>query len=187
MTLAGEDRFVNLLPRARPVELTSAVPPGAVLDRLRWLAANWRGSSLAGPALQAGIYGWLIEERRGGLVVRPRPNQSGAAVAIFEGNVDTTPSGSRISGRIRLHPLARVFLIVILAAAVLMPVGALFESVPLEDWHHHVVRAGQMLAIGTVIAVAGILMLGGGLHVLGRHIVAFLDAAAQAGGKSTPT
>jgi len=97
------------------------------------------------------------------------------------------PNRSRISGRIRLHPLARVFLIVILAAAVLMPVGALFESVPLEDWHHHVVRAGQMLAIGTVIAVAGILMLGGGLHVLGRHIVAFLDAAAHAGGKSTPT
>jgi len=174
---------MSILPFSRRVEMSSDVPPAAVLDRLRRLVANWHGSTLAAPALQAGIYGWVIDERGEGLVVRPRSPLSGAPVAIFEGSVQRSSSGSSICGQIRLHPLARLFLIVVIVAAVAAPLGALFESVPREDWHQHVARAGKILAISTLIVAAGLLMVSGGLRLLGRHIVALLTAAAQPAGE----
>src|SRR5882724_88553 len=177
---------MNILPRSRRVEMRSDVPPAAVLDRLRRLVANWRGSTLAGPALQAGIHGWAIDERGDGFVVRPRSSLSGAPVAIFEGSVQRSSSGSFISGHIRLHPLTRLFLIVVIVAAAAVPIGALFESVAGEDWHHHVVKAGKILAISALIAAAGLGMVSGGMRLVGRHIVALLTAAAQPAGEPGP-
>ena len=170
---------MNILPRSRRVEMSSDVPPAAVLDRLRRLVANWHGSTLAPPALQAGIHGWAIDERGEGLVVRPRSSLSGAPVAIFEGTVQRSSSGSYICGHIRLHPLTRLFLIVVIVAAAAVPIGALFDSVAGEDWHQHVARAGKILAISAPIVAAGLVMVSGGMRVLGRHIVALLTAAAQ--------
>ena len=174
---------MNILPRSRRVEMNADVPPAAVLDRLRRLVANWRGSTLAGPALQAGIHGWAIDERGDGLVVRPRSSLSGAPVAIFEGSVQRSSSGSFISGHIRLHPLTRLFLIVVIVAAAAVPIGALFESVAGEDWHHHVVKAGKILAISALIVAAGLGMVSGGMRLVGRHIVALLTAAARPAGE----
>ena len=177
---------MNILPRSRRVEMNADVPPAAVLDRLRRLVANWRGSTLAGPALQAGIHGWAIDERGEGLVVRPRSSLSGAPVAIFEGSVQRSSSGSFISGHIRLHPLTRLFLIVVIVAAAAVPIGALFESVAGEDWHHHVVKAGKILAISVLIVAAGLGMVSGGMRLVGRHIVALLTAAARPAGEPGP-
>jgi len=174
---------MNILPRSRRVEMNADVPPAAVLDRLRRLVANWRGSTLAGPALQAGIHGWAIDERGEGLVVRPRSSLSGAPVAIFEGSVQRSSSGSFISGHIRLHPLTRLFLIVVIVAAAAVPIGALFESVAGEDWHHHVVKAGKILAISALIVAAGLGMVSGGMRLVGRHIDALLTAAARPAGE----
>jgi len=174
---------MSILPRSRRVEMSSDVPPAAVLDRLRRLAASWRGSTLAGPALQAGIHGWLIDERGEEFVVRPRSSLSGAPLAIFEGSVQRSSSGSCIRGHIRLHPLTRLFLIVVIVAAAAVPLGALFDSVAGEDWHQHVVRAGKTLAISAPIVAAGLVMVSGGMRVVGRHIVALLTAAAQPSGE----
>jgi len=174
---------MNILPRSRRVEMSSDVPPAAVLDRLRRLVANWHGSTLAPPALQAGIHGWAIDERGEGLVVRPRSSLSGAPVAIFEGSVQRSSSGSYICGHIRLHPLTRLFLIVVILAAAAVPIGALFDSVAGEDWNQHVARAGKILAISALIVAAGLVMVSGGMRVLGRHIVALLTAAAQPAGE----
>ena len=174
---------MNILPLSRRVEMSSDAPPAAVLDRLRLLVANWRGSKLAPPALQAGIYGWMIDERGEGLVVRPRSSLWGTPVAIFEGTVQRSSAGSYLCGQIRLHPLARLFLIVVIVAAAAVPLGALFESVAGEDWHQHVVKAGKILAISALIVGAGLVMVGGGLRMVGRHIVALLTAAAQPAGE----
>jgi len=179
---------MNILPRSQRVEMSSDVPPAAVLDRLRWLVANWHASILAPPALQAGIHGWVIDERGEGFVVRPRSPLSGAPVAIFEGSVQRSFSVTYICGHIRLHPLTRLFLIVVIAVAAAVPIGALFESVPGQDWHQHIVRAGKILAISALIVAAGLVMVSGGMHVLGRHIVALLTAAASpAGGPGAGT
>jgi len=175
--------LLNILPRSRDVEMSSDVAPAAVLERLRQLAANWHGSKLAPLALQAGIYGWAIEERGERLVVRPRASLWGTPVAIFEGTVQRSSSGSDISGQIRLHPLTRLFLIAVIIVAAAVPLGALFESVPREDWHQHVARAGKILAISTLIVAAGLAMVSGGLRMVGRHIVALLTAAAQPAGE----
>jgi len=145
--------------------------------------ADWRGSALAGPALQAGIHGWAIDERGEGLVVRPRSPLSGAPVAIFEGTVQRSSSGSYIRGHIRLHRLTLFFLIVVIVVAAAVPIGALFDSVGGEDWHQHVARAGKILAISALIVAAGLVMVSGGMRVLGRHIVALLSAAAQPAGE----
>ena len=181
-----EAAALNILPRSRRVEMSSDVPPAAVLDRLRRLAANWRGSTLAGPALQAGIHGWSIDERGEGFVVRPRSSLSGAPVAIFEGSVQPSFSGSSICGHIRLHPFTRLFLIVVIVVAAAVPIGALFESVPGQDWHQHIVRAGKILAISALIVAAGLVMVSGGMRMVGRHIVALLTAAAQPAGEPGP-
>lgn len=170
---------MDILPRAQSIEIPSAAAPSAVLARLRELVANWRSSALAPAALQAGIFGWVIEEDPSMLVVRPRGLGVGTPVALFEGSVAPSSGGSLISGRIRLHGAARLFLVLVVAFAALAPIGALFDSMPREDWHGHVVRARKLLAISVVIAAVAVLMVRGGLHVLERHIRALLDSAAQ--------
>jgi hypothetical protein len=170
---------VDILPRAQNIDIPSAAAPGTVLERLRGLVANWRHTALAPAALRAGVLGWVIHEDASMLVVRPRPAGSGIPVAIFEGAVAPSAGGSIISGRIRLHTGARLFLVAVVAFAALAPLGALFDSMPREDWHGHVVRAAKMLPISVAVAGVAVLMLRGGLYVLGRQIRALLDAAAQ--------
>jgi len=176
---AQEKATVRFLPRARRVEISSDAQPETVIERLRRLVADWRGSTLAAAALQAGISGWSIEERRDLLVLRPRPTERGSPLVIFEGIVQKSPSGSSISGRIRLHPLARLLLVVVAVMAAAVPIGALFETVPREDWHQHVVRASRILPISLLIVAGGLLLAAAGVQVLSRHVLALLNAAAQ--------
>jgi len=169
---------VSVIPRARRVEISSAAPPAAVVERLRSLVADWRRSTLAPAALQAGISGWSIEERRDLLVLRPRSTGRGSPLVIFEGSVQRSPSGSSISGQIRLHPFARFFLTVVVLMAAAVPLGALFESAPHEDWHQHVARACRIAPISLLIVAGGLLLAGAGVQLLSRHVLALLSSAA---------
>ncbi len=172
---------MDLFPRAQPVDIRSEAAPATVLERLRALVSGWPRSALAPAGRAAGIYGWILDERDPpSFVLRPRPLRGGAPLVTFEGNVEPTSPGSRICGRIRLHTITRIFLAVVVLFAAGAPLGALFEKVPPEDWHHHVLRARNMLAIGVSIAIAAVLMVRFGVHLLGRHIRALLAAAAQA-------
>src|SRR5262249_23357178 len=148
---AQEKATVRFLPRARRVEISSDAQPETVIERLRRLVADWRGSPLAAAALQAGISGWSIEERRDLLVLRPRPTERGSPLVIFEGIVQKSPSGSSISGRIRLHPLARLLLVVVAVMAAAGPIRAPFETVPRGGWPQHGGRARPIPPISLLI------------------------------------
>lgn len=171
---------MDLFPRAQTVDIPSEAAPATVLERLRALVSGWPRSTLAPAGRAAGIYGWILDERDPrAFVLRPRPLRAGAPLVRFEGNVEPTSPGSRIYGRIRLHAITRIFLVVVVLFAAGAPLGALFEKYPPEDWHHHVLRARNMLAIGVSIAIVAVLMVRLGVHLLGRHIRALLTAAAQ--------
>ena len=170
---------MDVLPRAQSIEIFSAAPPATVLERLRGLVANWRRTTLAPAALQAGIFGWVIDEGPSLFVLRPSRAGAGIPLAVFEGAIAQSPGGSVISGRIRLHRASRLFFAAVVILAAIAPLGALFDSAPGEDWHGHVVRARKILAISVAIVAVASLMLLGGLRMLGRHIRAVLDAAAQ--------
>jgi len=169
---------MDILPRARPVDIRSAAPPAAVLERLRQLVAGWRGSKLAAAAMPVEIYGWSIEERPGSLVVRPQVRMWGWPYVIFEGSVQGSGSGSSISGRIRLHPVVRAFLIAIAVIGAAVPLGMLLEA---GDWHEHLIRAGKTLPISLIIVCGGFLIVRAGAYLYGRYVLALLSAAAGGG------
>ena len=177
---------MDILPRAQLVAIASDSAPPAVIERLRRLVADWRHSALAPAALQAGIFAWILDERPESFVLRPRPNRGGTALVTFQGRVEPMPSGSRIRGRVRLSGVARAFLLVLLLFALAAPLGALFESVPREDWHQHVLRARKILALALAILVAALVMVRLGLHLLGRHVRALLTAAARPADAADP-
>jgi hypothetical protein len=179
-------RPIDIFPRTQTAAITSDAPPGTVLERLRALVSSWPRTALAPAARQAGIYGWILEERAATFLLRPRPTRGGSPLAMFEGNVERSASGSCISGRIRIHYITRLFVIVLVVFAAGAPLGALFESVPREDWHHHVLRAWKIFALGVSILVVALLMIRLGLHLLGRHIRALLTAAARPAGDASP-
>ena len=164
--------------RARRIEMESGSPPAAVLERLRGLVANWRRSTLAAQAVPADIYGWSIDERGGQLIVRPRSYGFGAPLGIFEGRVQPSPSGSSISGEIRLHPWTRVFLIAVVALAAVVPVGAFMQSVSGEGGRSTPV--GKIAGISAVLVAAALLLVDAGFRLLARNVRFLLAAAAQA-------
>ena len=170
---------MTILARAERVEIAAALPRETVLHRLRQSTANWRSSTLAPTALAAGVDGWTLEERPDRIVLLPRPARGGIPLAIFVGEIATSSAGSRISGVIRLHRAALIALIVLIGMAVLMPIGALFESVPRADWHQHVLKARTLALYSAAFVAVALMMTGFGARMLGRQIHAFLDAATD--------
>lgn len=180
----------RLLPwptRAEPIEIDVVLPPEAMLARLRDLAAGWRRSALAPSGLAAGVSGWNIEERSGQMVLLPRTLQGGAIpMAIFVGTLTKSATGSRLAGVIRLHRGALIFLVAMLALAVLMPIGALFEATPREDWHQHVVRARTLALYSAGFIAIALAMTGFAMRRVAGQIRALLTAAAGPDGAPAP-
>ena len=173
--------------RAERIEIYVVVPPEAMLARLRQLAANWRRSALAPGGLAAGVSGWNIDERSGQMVLLPRPLQGGAIpMAIFVGTLTKSPSGSRLAGVIRLHRGALIALVAMLGLAVLMPIGALFEATPREDWHHHVLRARTLALYSAGFIAIALAMTGFGARRVAAQIRALLTAAAAPEERANP-
>jgi hypothetical protein len=168
---------MTILGRAKRIEIAAALPRQSALDRLRRLAGNWRSSPLAPMAVAAGVSGWILEERPDGIVLAPRPNGGGIPLAIFVGEVADSPAGSIIRGVIRLHRAALIALIVVIGMAALMPIGALFESVPRADWHHHLLKARTLACYSVVFEAGALVMAGFGARILARQIHAFIGAA----------
>jgi hypothetical protein len=166
---------MTILPRGEHVEIEATHSRETVLDRLRQAAANWRRVAPSG--LMVRVSGWTIEEFADRIVVSPRTYRGGIPLAIFVGEVATSPAGSRIRGVIRLHRAALLAVTVVIAMAALMPVGALFESVPRADWHQHVVKARTLAWYSAAFIGVALGMAGFGVRNLARQIRALLDAA----------
>lgn len=171
-------RSYRYLPRAERIGIEVALPPEAMRARLRQVAADWRKSTLAPDALAVGVSGWTLEESAGHIALLPRPVNGGIPFVIFDGEITSSAAGSRISGVIRLHRGALVALIVIIGMAILMPVGALFEPVPAEDWHQHVLKARTFALFSAAFVAAALALLGFGARRFAGQIRAFLAAAA---------
>ena len=170
---------MGILPHAERIEIATSLPPESVLQRLREVATNWRRLALAPRGLWAGAYAWIVEERAGEIVLSPRTYRGGIPFAIFVGQISTSPAGSTIRGVIRLHRAALVALVFFVTMAALIPIGALFEAVPREDWDQHVVRARTLALYSAIFIGVGMGMAGFIKRLLARDVRALLGAAIR--------
>lgn len=170
---------MGILPRAERIEIAASLPRETVLQRLREVATNWRRLALAPRGIWAGKYAWIVEEHASEIVLSPRTYRGGIPLAIFVGQISTSPAGSSIRGVIRLHRAALVALIFLVMMAALIPIGALFEAVPREDWHQHIVRARTLALYSAIFIGVAMAMAAFGKRLLARDIRALLGAAIR--------
>jgi hypothetical protein len=161
------------------VWITSSQPPEVVRDRLRERAKEWRESALTSTAREAGILGWVVREKSGHIILRPRIAGRNSFAPHFVGVVDPHASGSCIRGELRLNWFSRLVMLIWLTVVAAVPLLAVVESVAGENLGERLFIGGLMIFPAAALFAFGLWMTRRSSRPLATAIVEVLNAAAN--------
>ena len=145
------------------------------------MANEWRESSLSPQARKAGILGWRLHVAPPGeVVLRPRLDRRNDFRPTFAGRIESSTSGSVLTGELRISAIARVGMTAWFGGVCLAPALALVAPIPGEPWNWlRIPFALLMLVAAGALVLAGRWLVNQGRAAPSRAIIEFLEAAAS--------